>query len=71
MEPFGKLTIVGAALLTLLLVVLYGPLFAGFVVASFAFALMFALMALSALHGVEHWWLAQNWAIHRHRRTRT
>ena len=46
----------GAALTVAALVLFFGPVVAAFVVAGSSFALMIALIAISGVQAVEHWW---------------
>jgi hypothetical protein len=56
----------GAGLLGFVLTVLYGPVFAGYVFAGAAFAVILTLIAMEAVHAVDDWRLDHRWTF-RHR----
>ena len=68
MDRTFKLAVSGAAVTVLVLVLVYGPVVAAFVVAGASFALMIGMIALSGAHAFEQWWRRQPWTL---RRTRT
>lgn len=70
MDRNWRMAAVGAALIALVLVFVYGPMAAAFMVAGVAFVVMFSLMGMEAAHAIGQWRLAHPWA-RRHRRTRT
>jgi len=55
MDRTFKLAVGGAAVVVLLLVLFYGPLVTGFIVAGSSFALMIAMIAMSAFHALGRW----------------
>jgi len=59
--------VAGATVTAVVLVLLYGPLLAVFIVASTSFLLMFGVMAARGLSMFEHWWHSHSWLPHRTR----
>ena len=56
MDRIFTVAAAGAAVTVVVMVLVYGPVVAAFVVAGSSFALMIGLIALSGVHTVEHWW---------------
>jgi hypothetical protein len=58
----------GAATTALVLVILYGPVVAAFIVTGTSFLLMLGVMAARGVAMFEHWWHGRSWLP---RRTKT
>jgi len=59
--------VAGATITAVVLVLLYGPLLAVFIVTSTSFLLMFGVMAARGLSMFEHWRHSRSWLPHRTR----
>jgi hypothetical protein len=55
MDRMLTVAVSGAAIVALLLVLLYGPVVAAFIVASASFVLMMGVMAFRGVSLFEHW----------------
>jgi hypothetical protein len=59
--------VAGASLVAMVLVLLYGPLFAAFMAAGTSFLLMLGVMVARGVSLFEHWWHSRSWLPHRTR----
>jgi hypothetical protein len=68
MDTWKKSAVIGAAVPTIIIAIVYGPLVAAFVVAGVGCALMVTLMAFVAVHSIAAWRLDHPDVFHRHTR---
>ena len=68
MDRMMKIAAIGTGLTLLLMIVVLGPIMAAFIVAAFAFVVMFSLLVVEGVRAFEQWRLSHPWALPWHRK---